>query len=65
MTEKKTGVTEFKRGIKLDSDRHRTVVQDEIKLEKPAEMYWFAHTRADIEISEDKKARYLPLTAKS
>lgn len=60
----KTGVTEFKRGIKLDSDRHRTVVQDEIKLEKPAEMYWFAHTRADIEISEDKKSAILTVNGK-
>lgn len=60
----KTGVIGFKRGVKLDSDRHRTVVQDEIKLEKPAEMYWFAHTRADIEVSEDKKSALLTLNGK-
>lgn len=60
----KTGVTEYKRGVKLDTDRQRTVVQDEIKLEKPAEIYWFAHTRADIEISEDKKSAILTLNGK-
>lgn len=60
----KTGVTEFKRGIKLDSDRNRTVVQDEIKLEKSAEMYWFAHTKADIDISEDKKSAILTMNGK-
>ena len=58
------GLTSFKRGVKLDSDRNRVIVQDEIKLDKAAEIYWFAHTTADIEISDDKKSAVLTKNGK-
>lgn len=50
-------VNEYKRGIRLTDDRNVFVIQDEYKV-KPnvEEMYWFAHTTGDIEISEDKKS---------
>ncbi len=45
-----------KRGIRLTNNRSRVIVQDEIKTKSPAELYWFAHTEADITISADKRS---------
>ena len=53
------GVVSHRRGAKLDDMRRVATIQDEIRLSKPAEMYWFAHTRAEIEISEDGKTAIL------
>lgn len=53
------GVISHKRGAKLDDMRRVATIQDEIRLAKPAEMYWFAHTRANIQISEDGKSAIL------
>ncbi len=53
------GVISHRRGAKLDDMRRVATIQDEIRLEKPAEMYWFAHTRAEIEVSEDGKTAIL------
>lgn len=53
------GVISHRRGAKLDDMRRVATIQDEIRLAKPAEMYWFAHTRASIEISEDGKEAIL------
>lgn len=58
------GVKSFLRGVKLDNNRTRVTVQDKFVLDKPAEMYWFAHTRADIELSDDKKSAILTLNGK-
>ena len=54
-----TGVISHRRGAKLDDMRRVATIQDEVRLAKPAEMYWFAHTRAEIEISEDGKTAIL------
>ncbi len=53
------GVISHRRGAKLDDMRRVATIQDEIRLSKPADMYWFAHTRAEIEISEDGKSAIL------
>lgn len=53
------GVISHRRGAKLDDMRRVATIQDEIRLSKPAEMYWFAHTRAEIEILEDGKTAIL------
>jgi len=53
------GVISHRRGAKLDDMRRVATIQDEIRLSKPAEMYWFAHTRAEIEVSEDGKTAIL------
>lgn len=53
------GVISHRRGAKLDDMRRVATIQDEIRLSKPAEMYWFAHTRAEIEISQDGKTAIL------
>ncbi len=58
------GVKSFLRGVKLDNGRKRVTVQDKFVLERPVEMYWFAHTDADIEVSEDKKTAVLTKNGK-
>ena len=52
------GATEVIRGVMLGGNRRHVIVQDEIRTEGPAELFWFAHTRADVQIhSEGKSAR--------
>ena len=58
------GVKSFLRGVKLDNDRSRVTVQDKFELTKPAEMYWFAHTDAAIEVSDDGKSAVLTKNGK-
>ena len=43
------------RGAKLDNYRRTVTVQDEIIMKEPSEYYWFAHTTADIEITDGGK----------
>ena len=45
----------------LSADRSVVTVRDEIKLSKSSELYWFAHTKADIELSEDKKSAVMTI----
>lgn len=52
------------RGVKLDNFRRTVYVQDEIVMKGPSEYYWFGHTRADIQISEDGKTAILTLNGK-
>ncbi len=52
------------RGVKLDNYRRTVTVQDEIEMKEPSEFYWFAHTEAEIEISEDGKIAYLDKNGK-
>lgn len=53
------------RGVKLDNYRRTVTVQDEIVMKEPSELYWFAHTPAQIELSEDGKKAYLTLHGKT
>lgn len=49
-----------KRGIKLFDNRGRVLVQDEIEFSEPQnEVWWFAHTQAEISISENGKEAIL------
>ena len=50
---------EMLRGMKLSADRRELVVQDEMKLKRPSELYWFMHTEADVEIVENGRAAIL------
>ncbi len=52
------------RGIMLAGNRKAVVVQDEIEMLKPSEFYWFAHTKADINVAADGKSAVLTLGAK-
>jgi hypothetical protein len=49
----------IKRGMKLFNNRSQILIQDELLLKKPSELYWFMHTQADIEIIENGKAALL------
>ncbi|WP_231638545.1 discoidin domain-containing protein [Paenibacillus sp. JCM 10914] len=51
--------SEMLRGMKLSSDRRELVIQDEIQLKQPSELYWFMHTGAEVEITEDGRAAIL------
>ncbi|MBQ0102050.1 MAG: hypothetical protein KBT31_04565 [Firmicutes bacterium] len=44
------------RGMKLLKDTKTVIIQDEIKCTSGTDMYWFAHTNGEIEISEDGKS---------
>ena len=52
------------RGVMLTDDRGAVIVQDEVSLKSPSEIYWFAHTQADIAISEDGKSAILTQSGK-
>lgn len=47
------------RGLKLCDNRSTVVVQDEVKNETPVDVWWFMHTRCEIEISEDGRSAIL------
>lgn len=54
----------YTRGIKLTDGRQAVIIQDEIKLTKPSELYWGGHTRAEITLSEDKQTAVLTQNGK-
>jgi len=53
------GGSSVKRGIALTGNRQSVVIADEISNQNPADVYWFAHTRASIKLSRDKKSAIL------
>lgn len=53
------------RGVALIDHRRQFLVQDEVITKTPSELYWFMHTRANIEIVEDGKAAILTQDGKS
>jgi hypothetical protein len=55
----RTDAVSMKRGMMLTGDRTQLLVQDEMKLKQPSELYWFMHTKADVEIIENGKAAIL------
>lgn len=53
-----------RRGVKLYKNDKVVIVQDELVMKKDSELYWFAHTRADVKISPDGKTAELSLNGK-
>lgn len=49
-------VTDYKRGFMLNNDRRSVIVRDELELKKESQMYWFMHTKANIEIVDNNTA---------
>lgn len=49
-----------KRGLKVDNNRTQVVVQDELKLKNKTDVWWFMHTKAKTEVSQNGK--YVILT---
>lgn len=53
------GADKWHRGAYLDRENQTVVIQDELTAAKAIEYYWFMHTQADIEISEDGQSAVL------
>lgn len=51
-----SGATKVERGVALLADRTYALVQDEIALQKPGEIWWFMHTKAAMEKSADERS---------
>lgn len=55
------GATEVTRDFALETEHNRLRIEDNIKCILKSEIYWFMHTKADIEISEDGKTAILSI----
>ncbi len=51
-----SGAESVVRGLKMIKDRECVVIQDEIALDAPGEIYWFAHTKGQIDIANDGRS---------
>lgn len=49
----------YRRGLMLTGEREQLVIQDELRLKTPSEIYWFMHTKASISIIEGGRAAIL------
>ena len=47
------------RGIALLNGRTQVLVQDELEAEEPVDLWWFMHTEADVQLSEDSTSALL------
>ena len=52
-------VRKINRGISLQNERQKILIQDEIQTNTPIDLWWFMHTEADIEIDKDGKTAML------
>ena len=55
----------IRRGFMLTDSRKRVVIQDEILLKAKSDIWWFMHTLADIDVSEDGKTAILTQKGKT
>lgn len=51
-----SGAESVVRGLKMIKDKECVIVQDEITLSAPGEIYWFAHTKGGITLSNDGRS---------
>ncbi|NOK61368.1 MAG: hypothetical protein GFH27_549305n137 [Chloroflexi bacterium AL-W] len=51
--------TQAQRGIKLFNHRRHMLVQDEIQIDNSADGWWFMHTRARVQVSDDGQSAML------
>ena len=51
-----SGAKSVVRGLKMIKDKECVVIQDEISLNAPGEIYWFAHTKGKIEVADDGRS---------
>lgn len=51
-----SGAKSVVRGLKMIKDKECVVIQDEISLNAPGEIYWFAHTKGQIAVSDDGRS---------
>ena len=59
------GIKSYRRGAMLLKHCGAAAIQDEVTLTKPADAYWFAHTRAKISLSDDGKTATLTQNGKT
>ena len=57
--------TSANRGLMLFDNRSRVLLRDEITCSASSTLYWFAHTKADISLSSDKKTATLTIDGKT
>lgn len=55
----KHGAEKVMRGILLDRQRREVIVQDEVTLKQAGDVWWFMHTPAQVQLSEDGKTATL------
>lgn len=55
------GALSWVRGMKLDRALNKVTIQDELSIDGTAPFYWFMHTKADIEITDDGKGAILTI----
>lgn len=51
-----SGAKSVIRGLKMIRDKECVVIQDEISLSAPGEIYWFAHTKGQIAVADDGRS---------
>lgn len=51
-----SGANKVVRGMKMIKDKECVIIQDEISLDSPGEIYWFAHSRGQIDVASDGKS---------
>ncbi len=51
-----SGAESVVRGLKMIKDKECVIIQDEISLNAPGEIYWFAHTKGEIAIADDRRS---------
>lgn len=59
ISDSNTAFSSALRGMFVYDNRTKMLLQDEVKLNTPSELYWFAHTAADITLSEDGSSALL------
>ena len=59
------GATSANRALMLFDNRSRVLLRDEVTMESASDLYWFAHTQADISISADGKTAELTMNGKT
>lgn len=50
------GAESIVRGLKMIKDKECVIIQDEISLKAPGEIYWFAHTKGEITVADDGRS---------
>ena len=51
-----SGANSVVRALKMIKDKECVIIQDEISLDAPGEIYWFAHTKGQISVANDGKS---------
>lgn len=51
-----SGAKSVVRGLKMIKEKECVIIQDEISLNAPGEIYWFAHTKGQISLANDSRS---------